>query len=109
MRVWDLDPSKLCRRHLLGEHRELHAIYSVLSRGKTGYSRHPETLRWKGRLAALYIRHRLLVDEMSRRGYRHMSPLDRKFCRGSRIQTEFVDTIPEQKRILRSRGCGCRV
>ncbi|NOT23776.1 MAG: pyrimidine dimer DNA glycosylase, partial [Nitrospiraceae bacterium] len=62
MRIWDISPKKLCRNHLLEEPRELHAIWSVLVNGKKGYSRHPETLRWKGKLKALFGRHgRLLL------------------------------------------------
>ncbi|MDE2290794.1 MAG: pyrimidine dimer DNA glycosylase, partial [Elusimicrobia bacterium] len=77
MRVWDLPPRILCRQHLLGEHRELHAVWAVLTQGQEGYSRHPETLRWVGRLKALFARHEELVAEMGRRGYRHASPLAR--------------------------------
>src|SRR6185312_17174317 len=62
MRVWDLPPRILCRQHLLGEHLELHAIWAVLTKGRKGYSRHPETLRWKGKLKALYKRHELQVE-----------------------------------------------
>jgi Pyrimidine dimer DNA glycosylase len=54
VRIWDLDTTVLCDQHLLGEHRELHAIWSILTTGKRGYAHHPETLRWRGRLAALY-------------------------------------------------------
>jgi hypothetical protein len=36
VRIWDLDPASLCDRHLLGEHRELHAIWSILTTGKRG-------------------------------------------------------------------------
>jgi hypothetical protein len=43
MRIWDISPKRLCRNHLLGEHRELHAVWSVLTKGKKGYARHPET------------------------------------------------------------------
>ena len=68
MRIWDILPKKLCRNHLLGEHRELHAIWSVIVNGKTGYAKHPETLRWKGKLKALYCRHEALVIEMTARG-----------------------------------------
>ena len=91
----------------MGEHRELHAIWSVLTRGKKGYSRHPETLRWKGKLRALFKRHARLVDEMSRRGYRHLSPLNKKLATGSARQTAFVDPPAEQKRILKRKGCAC--
>ena len=31
MRVWDVSPKELCRAHLLGEHRELHAIWTILT------------------------------------------------------------------------------
>ena len=67
MRIWDISPKKLCRNHLLGEHRELHAIWSILTKNKKGYARHPETLRWKGKLAALYSRHKMLVEELKNR------------------------------------------
>ena len=57
MRIWDFPANKLCTKHLLGEHCELHALWNILTQNKSGYSRHPETLRWKGKLAALYLRH----------------------------------------------------
>lgn len=108
MRIWDIDLKKLCRNHLLAEHRELHAIWSVLTKNKKGYSRHPETLRWKGRLRALYNRHENEVKEFERRGYNHKTPLDKRSASGKGVQDKFVDTIPEQKKILRKKGCNCR-
>jgi hypothetical protein len=69
MRIWDISPEKLCRNHLLDEHRELHAIWSILKNNKKDYAHHPETLRWKGKKKALYFRHEHLVKEMVRRGY----------------------------------------
>lgn len=107
MRIWDIPPPKLCRQHLLGEHRELHAIWSVLVNNKKGYSRHPETLRWKGKLAALYLRHESLVSEMERRGYSHGSPLDKRLAKGRKAQTDFVDPKGRQISILRMKRCGC--
>jgi hypothetical protein len=107
MRIWDLAPWRLCRGHLLGEHRELHAIWSVLTKNKAGYSRHPETLRWKGRLRALFGRHAALVGEMARRGYRHLSPLDRRLARGASRQTVFLMSRARQAAALRRKGCDC--
>lgn len=75
MRIWDVDPGFLNDQSLLGEHRELHGIFSILIHGKKGYSRHPETLRWQGHLPALAVRHALLVAEMGLRNFRHHSPL----------------------------------
>lgn len=87
MRIWDVPPEIMCRQHLLGEHRELHGLWNILTHGKAGYSRHPETLRWEGKLAALYRRHEALVAEMNRRGYRHGSPLDPALATGLPVRT----------------------
>jgi hypothetical protein len=59
----------------LGEHREIHAIHTIVSRQKKGYSRHPETLRWRNHLPALWLRHQQVVAEMRVRGFKHFSPL----------------------------------
>jgi hypothetical protein len=107
MRIWDLPPARLCRQHLLGEHRELHGLWNIVSQGKRGYSRHPETVRWFGKLAALYARHGLLVDEMLRRGYRHASPLDPALATGSAIQDALVTPLAEQEALLQGKPCDC--
>lgn len=107
MRIWDVPPAELCRSHLLGEHRELHGLWNILTRDLSGYRRHPETRRWEGRLAALFLRHERLVAEMESRGYRHRSPLPSHLATGADVQTEFVDTPAEQRRILRSKSCPC--
>lgn len=109
MRIWDLPPSILCRAHLLGEHRELHAIWTVLVEGKTGYANHPETIRWRGKLAALYQRHEALVSEMEWRGYRHASPLDAALATGSAVQDVYIDSPERQVELLRAKGCDCAV
>jgi len=109
MRIWDIPPEKMCRNHLLGEHRELHALWSIITNNKKAYSNHPETLRWKGRLGALYLRHEKLVEEMANRGYKHHTPLDPELATGESEQTEFVTPYDEQVKILRERGCDCKV
>lgn len=107
MRIWDINPQKLCSKHLLGEHRELHAIWSILTQNKKGYSHHPETLRWRGKLAALYKRHQELVKEMQRRGYGHRSDLDKKLARGRSKQNKFLLSPKEQINLLRKKKCSC--
>ena len=109
MRIWDISPNRLCRNHLLGEHRELHAVWVVLTKNKKGYSRHPETLRWKGKLAALYLRHARLVAEMARRGYRHRSSLDSNLAKGVSRQRFLIDSPKMQREILRKKNCSCMV
>ncbi|MEK6970474.1 MAG: pyrimidine dimer DNA glycosylase/endonuclease V [archaeon] len=107
MRVWDVPPSILCRKHLLGEHRECHAIFVILSQGKKGYRHHPETKRWEGKLAALYARHEKLVKEMEKRGYVHASPLNKKHAKGKKMQDTFVDTPAKQLKLLKEKPCDC--
>lgn len=107
MRIWDVPPGRLCRNHLLGEHAELHAVWSVLTQGKSGYANHPETQRWKGKLKALYSRHEQLVAEMEYRGYKHKSPLGAELAVGDESQDEYVDPPDEQMRMLAEKGCGC--
>jgi hypothetical protein len=109
MRIWDLSVGKLCRQHLLGEHRELHAIWTVITKNKKGYSQHPETKRWRGKLKALYFRHEAQVKEMVKRGYRHFSPLNKKLAKGKSIQSFFIDSVKEQKKILKNKKCDCLI
>lgn len=105
MRVWDLPVDRLCKKHLLGEHRELHAIFSVLANGKKGYSQHPETKRWKGKLAALRKRHEEEVAEMHKRGWKHNSPLPA--TNDVEKQDELLHTLEQQEEILRGKNCQC--
>jgi hypothetical protein len=65
----------LSRQSLLGEHRELHGVYAILTQGKQGYARHPETQRWVVALGGLVVRHAHLVAEMRLRGYEDRTPL----------------------------------
>lgn len=109
MRIWDITPRRLCLNHLLAEHRELHAIWVILTKRKKGYSRHPETLRWKGKLKALYLRHEKLIKEMERRGYNHRSPLSIELARGKSKQDVYIDSPKKQIQILKNKRCSCKV
>lgn len=109
MRIWDIHPKHLCRKHLLAEHRELHGLWNILTKhgGKGGYAHHPETIRWVGKQKALYVRHETLVKEFARRGYQHHTPLDKHLATGSGSQRTFLNTIREQKEILKQKPCVC--
>jgi hypothetical protein len=74
---------------------------------KKGYSNHPETIRWYGKLKALYLRHEKLVKEMKIRRLNHKSPLNIKLAKGNNKQEEYVDSIDKQIRILRNKSCEC--
>lgn len=99
MRIWDVDPGHLNRQSLLGEHRELHAVVSILANARRGYANHPETVRWRGRGWALRQRHRLLAAEMALRGYVDRTPVAMRSGRGLWPDT-YVDAPYDQLLIL---------
>jgi hypothetical protein len=105
MRIWDLSPGFLNRGSLLGEHRELHGILAIITLGKTGYARHPETMRWRGHLGALRLRHDQLVAEMTLRGYRDRSPAPHRGRRGS-WPTRYIDLPGRQLALLAEKYAG---
>jgi len=106
MRIWDLPCSVLCRQHLLGEHRELHAIYSILTQNLSGYRNHPEVLRWRNKLNALRARHLQQVDEIIKRGYNHNSPINGE-TDGN--MPDPWDPVENQIRKLILKHCECKV
>lgn len=102
MRIWDIDAGFLNAQSLLGEHRELHGIYSIIKNGKTGYSRHPETLRWFSHLSALAVRHEFLVAEMTLRGFNHHSPL-KEDVSSLEWPDLFIDLPADQYKLLQGK------
>ena len=83
-------------------------MWTVITENRTGYANHPETRRWRGKLAALHERHEQTADEMTRRGYNHRSALVGDPT-GDAKQTAFVDAIERQRELLRAKGCACKV
>ena len=72
MRMWMLPPSIMCRKHLLGEHVEMHMLVGTLQKGISvqGYIDNQLV-----ELEHIRARHQELVEEMIERGYNHKSPL----------------------------------
>lgn len=72
MRMWMVNPRRMCDQHLLGEHVELHMLVGTLLRKRSvaGFV--------ANRLIEVHNvrrRHAALVAEMTRRGMTHRSPL----------------------------------
>jgi len=110
MRIWDLDPGKMCMQHLVGEHRELHGAWKIIHEGKKGYSKHPETLRWYGRLDALKIRHDAIISEIKHRKQDSTHKTDLPWIGDCKEQTQFVDSIEDQIRNVKGKAwCTCAV
>lgn len=99
MRIWDLNPGYLNRQSLLGEHRELHGIVSIIVNRKKGYSKHPETVRWAGYGWALRQRHRLLSAEMALRSFHDKTPVFSRSKKGE-WPARYIDEPFRQFQIL---------
>lgn len=72
MRMWGVPPAMLCRRHLIGEHNEVHMFVGAINKGFNldGYL--------TGELLDVNLlrpRHADLVVEMGTRHHIHLSPL----------------------------------
>jgi hypothetical protein len=100
MRIWDISPGYLNRQSLLGEHRELHGIVSIIVNGKKGYSKHPETIRWVVYGWALKQRHRQLAAEMSLRGFTEKSPLEDSLSNEGIWPDTYIDEPYKQFQLL---------
>ena len=103
MRMWMTNPAIMCRKHLLGEHVELHMFVGSINKG-TRMGRYVT----EGLLEfdSLRSRHTALVTEMKRRGYQHKSPLPR--CRAipkaERVRINTTQSLAE----LLGRCAECR-
>ena len=74
MRMWGIDPSLLCKQHLLGEHGEIHKHrhnfvkkHKITKRISPVVQIEPENMQ---------KRHDQLALEMIKRGYNHNSPYE---------------------------------
>ena len=72
MRMWMVDPRRMCTQHLLGEHAELHMLVGSLRQKRSlgGF-----VANGLIEVHSVRSRHAELVGEMLRRGFRHQSPL----------------------------------
>jgi len=70
-RLWMVDPARMCRKHLLGEHHEAHVFL-----GKLKHQHRLDGYIKANHFSAhdLWERHEALVQELDVRGYRHTSP-----------------------------------
>jgi hypothetical protein len=73
MRMWMIDPAILCRKHLLGEHGEIHKHIPSFRKGHKIDGRFEPVVQIQ--LNAIEDRHHDLQIEMLNRGYNHNSPL----------------------------------
>jgi hypothetical protein len=68
-----VEPTKMCRKHLMGEHVEIHMLIGSMRKGKSIKGFIDNGLL---EISSIYKRHSDLVSEMIKRGYNHKSDLD---------------------------------
>ena len=72
MRMWMINPKSMCKKHLLGEHYELHMIIGWLKKKKNIRKFITNNLIQP---LSIVDRHEDLVKEMNSRDMKHASPL----------------------------------
>lgn len=72
--MWNVPPAWMCRKHLLGEHVEMHMFLGSLRNGidLKGYIQGGLV-----EVSNIIPRHNLLVREMKRRGYNHQTSMQK--------------------------------
>jgi len=95
MRMWNIKPSLMCNKHLIGEHCECHMFVGTINKviSIEGYinKKLVETHNIKKR-------HNQLVKEMKRRNIKHKTPLKHidKLKKGKINVEENMKTISER-------------
>ncbi len=94
MRMWKVNPKNMCRKHLLGEHVEMHMFIGVINKGKSlaGYINTGLV-----EIDQIIIRHNELVEEMKNRGYNHKSPINIDYKLPSLGQVNILSNEKELK------------
>ena len=103
MRMWNVDVKKMCRKHLLGEHVEMHMFVGFIQKGKSIQGFLDNQLV---EVHNIIKRHEELKKEMIRRGYKHNSPIKKIKL----IEAGFVDKKLNLKELCnRCKECGSNI
>ena len=105
MRMWMIDPTLLCRKHLLGEHYEIHKAVGFLRNGR---SLEPWVINGYLDPRLLQSRHDAIAQELAAREYIHSSPLDVPAINLAFTKHIRVISKAKAKKDLVSRCEGCR-
>lgn len=101
MRMWNVNPKKMCREHLLGEHLEMHMFIGTI---KKGISINAYIKKGLVNPNAIKTRHDELAKEMTEREYNHLSPIEFD-C--SQLPVHFI-AVKRNERELRNRCAKCK-
>lgn len=109
MRIWHekLIPH-LCQKHLCACWREALGAYKIITENKKGYRNHPATKEFENGVLSLYTRLNCIREEMIRRGY-NPKELPNKPADIHIDYTTPWQTLKEQIKVLKSKGCKCNI
>lgn len=121
MRIWheQLIP-KLCQKHLCAMWREGLRAYSIITENNKGYRNHPAVKEFENAPSHLFLRLLSVRREMIIRGYKpkeicvnHSSLwFDKKTGQAYILGKETIkewQSLDEQIKILKAKGCKCKV
>ena len=99
---------KLCRQHLLAVWREGLGCYSIITKGKKGYSNHPAVKEFANAPWQLLKRLYEIRDEMLKRGY---NPKELPILRTAYLEGSVKpwQTLNEQITRLKEKKCNCKI
>lgn len=130
MRIWNEDLiTKLCRQHLIAMWREGLGCYKIITENKKGYRNHPAVKEFEGKTEQLWLRLHVVRSEMIYRGYKpkDLPSINSKILRGSdngignhrhfsivglwnsHYNIDDWQTLEEQIKVLKSKGCDCNL
>ena len=80
MKIYKVHPKYLSDDKIIAEHDFLHELYTSISDKKGGSvgTDHSDYFRFSGRRGVLYVRHRMLTEEMNVRAISHTTLIDRR-------------------------------
>ncbi len=108
MRMWMIEPNRLCNKHLLGEHGELHKFIPSFNKKYSIDNRISPVVQIE--LTSYQSRHDELAEEMLSRGMNHKSPLpqlpDFSYLPREQFEAKVDKTISEKD--LHGRCDNCR-
>lgn len=103
MRMWCVNPIWMCRKHLLGEHLELHIIVDCV---KANQKIDGFLVNGLIEINSIVKRHSEIVNEMLSRGYQHKTPLEFDWRRYKFKNLGFIDRL-QNIRVLTTRCKEC--
>ena len=91
MRMWMIDPEKICSKHLLGEHVEIHMLVGSIIKRKNIEGFLKKALVFPSQIKN---RHDKIVIEMKKRGFNHRSKIPQytlieEYMRETPVDLEF--------------------